>query len=214
MSPIPDHYMHCAWLVPSCPITHLPFLLWPTGEILCMSCDPRPFILYMSCDPCPFILYMSCDLHSSVSGTCCVTRACWLSMLLQVWEARSQVERSERWWHLATGEEWFHYCECLQCPISCFFAQCLFPCCSQADLLLLSSSEPNSLVYIETAELDGWGHSPPLSLFMSQFVYHSSSETNLKVRQALPETAEMKDNEEHLAHFNGENGCTRTNHPA
>ncbi|XP_060764598.1 phospholipid-transporting ATPase ID [Neoarius graeffei] len=56
-----------------------------------------------------------------------------------------------------------------------------------ADLLLLSSSEPLNLIYIETAELDG--------------------ETNLKVKQALTVTGEMGDNIERLAAFNGEVHC-------
>ena len=50
-------------------------------------------------------------------------------------------------------------------------------------MLVLSSSEPNSLVYIETAELDG--------------------ETNLKVRQPVPETSDMQSNESTLAEFDG-----------
>ncbi|CAN9512852.1 unnamed protein product [Ophioblennius macclurei] len=60
-----------------------------------------------------------------------------------------------------------------------------------ADLLLLSSSEPLNLIYIETAELDG--------------------ETNLKVRQALTVTGDLGDNVEKLADFNGEVRCEPPN---
>nr|XP_046231963.1 probable phospholipid-transporting ATPase IM [Scatophagus argus] len=60
-----------------------------------------------------------------------------------------------------------------------------------ADLLLLSSSEPLNLVYIETAELDG--------------------ETNLKVKQALTVTGELGDDINALAGFNGEVRCEPPN---
>ncbi|GAB1604721.1 phospholipid-transporting ATPase ID-like isoform X1 [Argonauta hians] len=60
-----------------------------------------------------------------------------------------------------------------------------------ADLYLLSTSEPNSLCYIETAELDG--------------------ETNLKVKQALVETAEMGDDLEQLSKLNIELVCEAPN---
>ncbi|XP_069865527.1 phospholipid-transporting ATPase FetA-like [Dipodomys merriami] len=60
-----------------------------------------------------------------------------------------------------------------------------------ADLLLLSSSEPFSLTYIETAELDG--------------------ETNLKVKQAISVTSDMKDNLELLSAFDGEVKCETPN---
>ena len=57
-------------------------------------------------------------------------------------------------------------------------------------MLVLSSSEPNSLVYIETAELDG--------------------ETNLKVRQPVPQTSGMQQDEEELSEFDGTYTCTCT----
>ncbi|GBP31603.1 Phospholipid-transporting ATPase ID [Eumeta japonica] len=60
-----------------------------------------------------------------------------------------------------------------------------------ADILLLSSSEPNGLCYIETAELDG--------------------ETNLKCRQCLPETAAMGQDDAQLGSFDGEIVCETPN---
>ncbi|KAG9345376.1 hypothetical protein JZ751_009923 [Albula glossodonta] len=59
-----------------------------------------------------------------------------------------------------------------------------------ADLLLLSSSEPHGLCYIETAELDG--------------------ETNMKVRQSLSVTSELVD-PYNLAQFDGEVICEPPN---
>jgi len=60
-----------------------------------------------------------------------------------------------------------------------------------ADLLLLSTSDDNNQVYIETAELDG--------------------ETNLKVRQPLPVTRELGDDLRNLSSFKGKIVCEAPN---
>lgn len=56
-----------------------------------------------------------------------------------------------------------------------------------ADLMILSTSEPNGFCFVETAELDG--------------------ETNLKCRQCLPETAALGDSIALLSEFDGEICC-------
>uniref|UniRef100_A0AC34QT05 Phospholipid-transporting ATPase n=1 Tax=Panagrolaimus sp. JU765 TaxID=591449 RepID=A0AC34QT05_9BILA len=60
-----------------------------------------------------------------------------------------------------------------------------------ADLLVLSSSEPHGLCYIETAELDG--------------------ETNLKTRSALRETVPLGDIVRNISNFNGQITCEPPN---
>ncbi|CAD6194597.1 unnamed protein product [Caenorhabditis auriculariae] len=60
-----------------------------------------------------------------------------------------------------------------------------------ADLLLLSTSEPHGICYIETMELDG--------------------ETNLKTRGAMADTAEMGDDLDAISKFDGEVVCEPPN---
>ncbi|XP_042229397.1 phospholipid-transporting ATPase ID-like isoform X3 [Homarus americanus] len=60
-----------------------------------------------------------------------------------------------------------------------------------ADVLLISTSEPNGLCYIETSELDG--------------------ETNLKCKQCLPETEDLGQDDSLIGVFRGEIRCEPPN---
>lgn len=60
-----------------------------------------------------------------------------------------------------------------------------------ADMLLLSTSEPNGLCYVETSELDG--------------------ETNLKVKQCLPDVASLEDDMAAISSFDGAVRCEPPN---
>ncbi len=72
----------------------------------------------------------------------------------------------------------------------------------KADIVLISTSEPNGLCFIETAELDG---------FVICSLNRTSgfrcccffSETNLKYRQALEETTGFQDDLDRLGEFDG-----------
>ena len=92
------------------------------------------------------------------------------------------MERHQSWRHGSTNEQRIRYGKSKKRLCWRIFSRFFF-CSFKADIVLISTSEPNGLCFIETAELDG--------------------ETNLKVRQALEETCELGENIEKLSDFDG-----------
>ncbi|CAL4078446.1 unnamed protein product, partial [Meganyctiphanes norvegica] len=91
----------------------------------------------------------------------------------KAWVLRDGVKKEETWSKVVVGD-------IIYMENDAFVA---------ADTLLLATSEPNGLCYIETSELDG--------------------ETNLKCRQCLTETAEFSESD--IGQFDGEINCEPPN---
>ncbi|KAK3887894.1 hypothetical protein Pcinc_008044 [Petrolisthes cinctipes] len=74
-----------------------------------------------------------------------------------------------------------------------------------ADILLLSTSEPNGQCYIETSELDG-----SYAVFILALLTLDRG-TNLKCKQCLPETQELGQDDGRIGTFQGEVECELPN---
>uniref|UniRef100_A0A674EY09 Phospholipid-transporting ATPase n=1 Tax=Salmo trutta TaxID=8032 RepID=A0A674EY09_SALTR len=123
-----------------------------------------------------FLVLLMLQLIPEISSLSWVTTTVPLVMVLVITAVKDATDDyNEKWMNVRVGD-------IIKLENNHFVA---------ADILLLSSSEPYGLCYIETAELDG--------------------ETNLKVRQALTVTSDLGADITKLADFNGEVICEPPN---